>query len=91
MESLDEVITWGQKRWKIEGDARKVAGLLARLDYLVAIANHQATYSRTVNHGPDDTSPFGKPVYLKDMNVTELKEYLLSGLSKPEQVRIFAS
>lgn len=84
MESLDEVITWGQRQGWI-GDKK------ARLDYLVAIANHQATYSMKLSHGPDDTSPFGKPVYLKDMNVTELKEYLLSGLSKPEQVRIFAS
>jgi len=84
MENLDEVIAWGQKRGWI-GDNK------ARLDYLKAIAANTATYSRTVNHGPDDTSPFGQPVYLMDMNTLELKEYLLSGLSKKEQSRIFSN
>lgn len=84
MENLDEVIAWGRSQGWI-GDKK------GRLDYLVAVGNHTATYSRTVNHGPDDTSPFGRPVYLKDMNTLELKEYLLSGLSKKEQSRIFST
>ena len=41
--------------------------------------------------GPDDTSPFGQPVYLMDMSCVEMKEYLLSGLSKKEQSRIFSN
>lgn len=84
MENLAEVIAWGQKRgW--------ISDSLGRLNYLKGIAANTATYSRTVNHGPDDTSPFGQPVYLMDMNTLELKEYLLSGLSKKEQSRIFSS
>ena len=62
-----------------------------RLKYLQAIVAQDAQFSRGVQEGPDDTSPFGQPVYLKDMNVVEMKEYLLSGLSKKEQSRIFSS
>ena len=84
MENLDEVIAWGQRRnW--------VGPQKGRLNYLEAIANQTATYSKTVSLGPDDTSPFGQPVYLKDMSTPDLKEYLLSGLSKKEQSRIFSS
>ncbi len=83
MESLAEVIDWGNQRGWI-GIKKE------RLKYLVAIQAAQATYSTKLEHGPDDTSPFGKPVYLRDMNVIELREYLLSGLSKVEQDRIFS-
>lgn len=88
MENLDEVIAWGQSRAKHWVGPQK-----GRLNYLEAIANQTATYSKTVSKpmGPDDVSPFGRPVYLMDMSTLELKEYLLSGLSKKEQSRIFSS
>jgi len=41
--------------------------------------------------GRKKSSPFGDRVYLMDMNALEMREYLLSGMSKTEQDRIFSS
>ena len=84
MERITQVVAWAeQSAWTKDQQGR--------LKYLQAIVAQDAQFSRGVQEGPDDTSPFGQPVYLMDMNVVEMKEYLLSGLSKKEQSRIFSS
>ena len=83
---LTTVVTWGKhQQWK-KNDPKH-----GRLEYLTAILLDQGTYSESPAEGPDDFSPFGDVVYLKDMSVRQLKEYLLSGMSTKEQSRIFAS
>ena len=82
---LDLAIRWGvvrvfELKWP----------MWSRLQFLESIKNREATVSTGENNdSPDDTSVFGKPVYLKDMNLLELREYLVSGFSKEEQTSIF--
>ena len=84
--NLTKAVTWGKrKQWEKEDPKH------GRLEYLTAILLDQGTYSKSPAEGPDDISPFGDPVYLKDMNAIQLKEYILSGMSTKEQNRIFSS
>ena len=82
---LDLAIRWGVDRvFEVNGP------MWSRLQFLESIKNREATVSTGENNdSPDDTSVFGKPVYLKDMNLLELREYLVSGFSKEEQTSIF--
>ena len=83
---LTTAVAWGKlQRWQKEDPKH------GRLEYLSAILLDQGTYSKSPADGPDDFSPFGDPVYLKDMNALEMKEYLLSGMSKKDQDRMFSS
>ena len=82
---LTTAVAWGEhQHWQKE-DPKK-----GWLEYLQSILRGLGIYSKSRGGGPDDTSPFGAPVYLKDMNALEMREYLLSGMSKKEQDRIFS-
>ena len=76
--NLTKAVTWGKRRQWEKDDPKH-----GRLEYLTAILLDQGTYSKSPAEGPDDISPFGDPVYLKDMNAIQLKEYILSGCHRP--------
>ena len=84
MEKIRKVVDWAQKTVWTKCQRH-------RLEYLEAIVAKEAIFSAHRGLGPDDISPFGKPVYLMDMSECELKEYLLSGLSQEEQSALFSS
>ena len=85
MEKIQAAAQWGQTRNWAQGTLKR-----QRLRYLESILAGLAVYSSQPHEGPDDISPFGKSVYLKDMSTLELREYLLSGLSQEEQSAIFS-
>ena len=84
--ALTTAVAWGVKQNWVTEDPKH-----GRLKYLSAILHDQGTYSKSPAEGPDDISPFGDRVYLMDMNALEMREYLLSGMSKKDQDRIFSS
>ena len=60
-----------------------------RLDFVEVCATHEDAYSHCEMEGPDDVSPFGTNVYIKDMTTIQLREFVLSGMSIEDQDRVF--
>ena len=84
---IKEAIDWAESRRWDQNDPK-----YSRLAYLKSVQSFESQMSTGPEvDAPDDISVFGKPVYLKDFNLVGLKEYMLSGLSAPEQSEVFKS
>ena len=83
---IEAAINWGVRRDWIRCPLKQ-----SRLTFLQSVRDFETFMSTGPDDAPDDVSVFGQPVYLKELNLTGLKEYLLSGLSKQEQTSIFKS
>ena len=84
---IKEAIDWAESRRWDQNDPK-----YNRLAYLKSVQKFESQMSLGPEQdAPDDISVFGKPVYLKDLNLIGLKEYMMSGLSAPEQSEVFKS